>query len=80
MKYIYMNENVHDKDALAIAVWDPHTKRLVYAKSVDIVDKNGDTVATIVHGEKAPKDLPHEAVAWVEVYESAGGSAEFFSS
>lgn len=78
MKYIYMNESVHDKDALAVAVWDPESKHLVYAKTVDII-ANGEVVARVVHGEKPPKDLPHEAVAWVEVYEGSGGDVGFFT-
>ena len=79
MKYIYMNESVHEKDALAVTVWDPTSKRLVYAKTMDIIAANGEVVARVVHGEKPPKDLPHEAVAWVEVYEGSGADVGFFT-
>ena len=71
MKYIYMNEFISDKepDVPVVAVYDYDSKRLVYANVVEIKDRHGLTVARVRFGTP-PKSLPHEAKAWVEVYES----------
>lgn len=74
MKYIYMNENVGDPDALGIAVWNEETDRLIYTKQVDVLDKHGSVIARVVFNQRPPKNMPHEATAWVEVYEYGDGN------
>lgn len=71
MKYIYMNEFIGQKDAdvPVIAVWDPNSKRLVYTNYVEIKDRHGIVIARVKYGERPPKEMPHEAAAWIEVYE-----------
>lgn len=73
MKYIYMNEFISDAEpeVPVIAVWDPNTKRLVYTDLVEVKDRHGVIIARVKFGQKPPKDLPHEAKSWVEVYEYA---------
>lgn len=71
MKYIYMNEFIAGKNEAevpVIAVFDGESKRLIYCNEVDIRDRHGAVIARVRFG-KAPKILPHEAKAWVEIYD-----------